>query len=372
MSAARRADRADATRDASATDRAPPDAAAASTEHERQPTRARQTTPPLSEPRRPGEPRPRTPLRLRLPRRAPERREVDADQRPGRAEGRHHLVAPADHPAHRARHRAPPRRPARPGRHPGLHRPRTLLGQRLNDLVRETLAEVDVVALLHPGRREDRPRRPVHRRASWPRSRARRRSPGHQDRQGRPRQQVAEQLIEVDALGEQAARRLRRRRPGLGEGRLPGRRRRRRAHSPTCRRARRCTPTGELTDEPEAVMVAELVREAALEGVRDELPHTLAVVVEEMAPSRRGPAVRQAAARRAWCSTSSATARRASSSASGGAGCKDVGTRARHRHRGAAGHAGAPRPAGQGRQGLAARPQAAGRASASERAPRYG
>ena len=41
-------------------------------------------------------------------------------------------------------------------------------------------------------------------------------------------------------------------------------------------------PDGQLTDEPEAVMVAELVREAALEGVRDELPHSLAVVVEEM------------------------------------------------------------------------------------------
>ena len=41
-------------------------------------------------------------------------------------------------------------------------------------------------------------------------------------------------------------------------------------------------PDGELTDEPESVMVAELIREAALEGVRDELPHSIAVVVEEM------------------------------------------------------------------------------------------
>ena len=31
-------------------------------------------------------------------------------------------------------------------------------------------------------------------------------------------------------------------------------------------------------------MVAELIREAALEGVRDELPHSVAVVVEEMNP----------------------------------------------------------------------------------------
>ncbi len=43
-------------------------------------------------------------------------------------------------------------------------------------------------------------------------------------------------------------------------------------------------PDGILTDEPEIIMIAELVREAALEGVRDEMPHSLAVVVEEMLP----------------------------------------------------------------------------------------
>src|SRR5699024_10376234 len=43
-------------------------------------------------------------------------------------------------------------------------------------------------------------------------------------------------------------------------------------------------PDGDLTDEPEEAMIAELVREAALEGVRDELPHSLAVQVEEMYP----------------------------------------------------------------------------------------
>ena len=40
----------------------------------------------------------------------------------------------------------------------------------------------------------------------------------------------------------------------------------------------------ELTDEPERQLVAELIREAILEGVRDELPHSIAVVVEEMGP----------------------------------------------------------------------------------------
>jgi GTP-binding protein Era len=49
-------------------------------------------------------------------------------------------------------------------------------------------------------------------------------------------------------------------------------------------------PDGELTDEPELVMVAELIREAALEGVRDELPHSIAVVVDEMIPREDRPA----------------------------------------------------------------------------------
>ena len=47
-------------------------------------------------------------------------------------------------------------------------------------------------------------------------------------------------------------------------------------------------PDGELTDEPEQILVAELIREAALEGVRDELPHSIAVVVEEMMPREDG------------------------------------------------------------------------------------
>ena len=33
---------------------------------------------------------------------------------------------------------------------PGLHRPRTLLGERLNDLVKDTLTEVDVVGFCLP------------------------------------------------------------------------------------------------------------------------------------------------------------------------------------------------------------------------------
>ena len=47
-------------------------------------------------------------------------------------------------------------------------------------------------------------------------------------------------------------------------------------------------PDGELTDEPEEVLMAELIREAALEGVRDELPHSLAVVIEDIEERERG------------------------------------------------------------------------------------
>jgi GTP-binding protein Era len=48
-------------------------------------------------------------------------------------------------------------------------------------------------------------------------------------------------------------------------------------------------PEGVLTDEPNIIMIAELVREAALEGVRDEMPHSLAVVVDEMMPREGRP-----------------------------------------------------------------------------------
>jgi len=43
-------------------------------------------------------------------------------------------------------------------------------------------------------------------------------------------------------------------------------------------------PDAEATDEPIETRIAELVREAALDGVRDELPHSLAAVVTEILP----------------------------------------------------------------------------------------
>jgi GTP-binding protein Era len=160
---------------------------------------------------------------------------------------------------------------------PGLHRPRTLLGERLDSLVRSTLTEVDVIGFCVPA--PDRigpgdkylaaelagiPKTPVVAIVTKT----------DQATAG----QVAAQLAAVAGLGDWAdivpvsavsgfqlevlA--------GVLVSHLP-------AGPPLY-------PAGELTDEPEQLLVAELIREAVLEGVHDELPHSIAVVVEEMGP----------------------------------------------------------------------------------------
>jgi GTPase len=50
-------------------------------------------------------------------------------------------------------------------------------------------------------------------------------------------------------------------------------------------------PDGHLTDEPEQHLLAELIREKALAMVRDELPHSVAVLVDELEPSPDNPEV---------------------------------------------------------------------------------
>jgi GTP-binding protein Era len=160
---------------------------------------------------------------------------------------------------------------------PGMHRPRTLLGERLDDLVRATWSEVDVIAFCLPADEKI--------------------GPGDKfiaaelGRLGRAdviavvtkvdavsRDAVAAKLAEVGAFGEFAeivpvsavsvfqVDRL----ADVMIARLP--------EGPPL------YPEGELTDAPEETMVAELIREAALDGVRDELPHSIAVVIDEMAP----------------------------------------------------------------------------------------
>jgi GTP-binding protein Era len=166
---------------------------------------------------------------------------------------------------------------------PGVHRPRTLLGERLNDLVRETLLTVDVIGLCVPA---DAPIGPGDRfiaaeLAELTRVAGRRRPPvvvivtktDAVARDALPGQLVAaSELVAADdvvpvsaSTGHQI--------DVLADVLF--------SHLPP---GPPLFPDGVLTDEPERVMIAELVREAALEGVRDELPHSLAVVVEDLEP----------------------------------------------------------------------------------------
>ncbi|NMH96667.1 GTPase Era [Pseudonocardia acidicola] len=161
---------------------------------------------------------------------------------------------------------------------PGLHKPRTLLGSRLNDLVRETWAEVDVIGFCVP--------------ADVPVGRGDEFIAGElRSVAGRtpvigivtktdlaPPEQVAQRLTELSGLMDFAEIVPVSAVDGFQVGLLSDLLVARLPEGPPL------YPDGELTDEPEETLVAELVREAALEGVRDELPHSIAVVVQEMLP----------------------------------------------------------------------------------------
>ena len=168
---------------------------------------------------------------------------------------------------------------------PGLHRPRTLLGQRLNDLVRQTLQDVDVVGFCLPADQRvgpgDRFIAAELGRLRAGRGRAVVAIATKMDLVGGDR--LAEHLIAIDRLGEwdeivpcsavhgtqlSVVR-------DLLASFLPV--------SPPL------YPQQLATDQPDEVVIAELVREAALEGVRDELPHSLAVVVDEVLPREGRP-----------------------------------------------------------------------------------
>ena len=158
---------------------------------------------------------------------------------------------------------------------PGLHRPRTLLGKRLNDLVRETLTDVDVVVFCIPANEKIGPGDRF-----ITRDLAELRTPVVAvvtKADTVTREALAAQLLAVNQLGEWAdivpvSAKRDEQIDVLEEVLLK--------YMPL---SPPLYPTGEITDEPQQVMIAELVREAALEGVRDELPHSLAVVVDEIA-----------------------------------------------------------------------------------------
>jgi len=163
---------------------------------------------------------------------------------------------------------------------PGLHRPRTLLGERLNDQVRETWSNVDVVGLCIPA---DQDVGPGDRFIAGELAALRRRpivaivTKADKVQRG----VVAERLAQVAALGEETGIEWAEVVPvsaTVGENvevlvdqlirLLP--------EGPIL------FPDGDDDATTLEIAVAELIREAALEGVQDELPHSIAVVVDEI------------------------------------------------------------------------------------------
>ncbi|WP_223586316.1 GTPase Era [Microbacterium sp. OVT16B] len=165
---------------------------------------------------------------------------------------------------------------------PGIHKPRTLLGERLNDLVEQVLGDVDVIGFCVPATEKVGPgdRRIAASLDGYPRAK-KIAIVTKTDAAGR--EEITERLIEVDALREDWAAviplsaltrdqlevlsdeiiRLLPKGPAL-------------------------YPEGITTDESEEDRIAEIIREAALDGVRDELPHSIAVVVDDIAPREDG------------------------------------------------------------------------------------
>lgn len=164
---------------------------------------------------------------------------------------------------------------------PGMHRPRTLLGERLNDVVQSTLASVDVVCLcvpanerLGPGDRfinEQLDQYPKATRVALVTK-----------TDAASRLQVAEQLVAVSGMRDWAEivpvsandpEQLH----VLVEvllGLMP--------------ESEKLYPDEAITEEELSDRVAELIREAALEGVQDELPHSITVTVDDIVPREEG------------------------------------------------------------------------------------
>jgi GTP-binding protein Era len=173
---------------------------------------------------------------------------------------------------------------------PGLHRPRTLLGERLNDEVRATWAEVDVIGFCLPANEKLGPGdRYIAKELAQIKRTPKVAVVTKTDLVDSER--LAEQLIAVDQLGKELGIEWAEIVPVSAVG---GKQVDLLADLllPLMPEGYPLYPDGELTDEPEQVMVAELIREAALEGVRDELPHSIAVVVEEMTEREDRPADR--------------------------------------------------------------------------------
>lgn len=161
---------------------------------------------------------------------------------------------------------------------PGIHRPRTLLGQRLNDLVEQVLGDVDVIAFCAPATEKVGPgdRRIAESLSGYPRAK---KVALVTKTDAATRDQITERLVEVDSLREDWAAVI----PlsAVTNDQLDVLSDELLALMPE---GPALYDTDITTDETLEDRIAEIIREAALHGVRDELPHSIAVTVDDVAP----------------------------------------------------------------------------------------
>jgi GTPase len=173
---------------------------------------------------------------------------------------------------------------------PGVHKPKTLLGSRLNDVVRDTWSEVDVAIFCVPA---DQKVGPGDKFIAQELSNASKKPKiGVVTKLDSASQaDIAERLVELDQLGKECQIQWQELIPVSAKTR---------ANLdklldliiPLLPEGPALYPEGILTDEPVETMVAEFIREAALDDLRDELPHSLAVVVESIEPDEQRPSDR--------------------------------------------------------------------------------
>ncbi|WP_223690422.1 GTPase Era [Leifsonia poae] len=159
---------------------------------------------------------------------------------------------------------------------PGIHRPRTLLGERLNSLVQATLGDVDVIGFCVPADEKIGPgdRFINEQLDEYPRAK-KVAIVTKIDAVSRPA--VAEQLLAVSALREWEAIVPISATSSIQLDTLTAELMRLLPSSPSP-----LYPADTVTDEGLEDRIAEYIREAVLEGVEDELPHSLAVTIDDI------------------------------------------------------------------------------------------
>ena len=167
---------------------------------------------------------------------------------------------------------------------PGLHRPRTLLGERLNDLVAKTLSGVDVIGFCVPANEKLGPGDAFISEQLNDFRRAKlvavvtKTELVSRDQLAVKLQEVSQMrdwaaIVPVSAVADRQLDDL----LGVIFSLLP--------------ESSALYPEDAVTDESIESRICELIRESALEGVHDELPHSIAVTIDEMSEREDGSMV---------------------------------------------------------------------------------